>query len=78
MYPLHLFLRLETGTGRDDWLLLSVAAAALTTFIGIWLSSGGADQVTLGLRGIISDAVYEIGREEGPVPDLPPGEEETP
>lgn len=78
MVPFHHFLRLETGTGREEWLLVSAAAAALTTFLGIWLSSGGADHVTQSLRGVISDAVNEIGSDGATVTALPPKQEETP
>ncbi|WP_112310095.1 hypothetical protein [Pseudogemmobacter bohemicus] len=78
MVPFHLFLRLETGTGREDWLLISAAAAALTTFLGLWLSAGGADHVTQSLRGVISDAVNEIGSEGAAATALPPEQGEMP
>ena len=70
----HHFLRLETGTGREDWLVLSALAAAMTTFLGLWLSSGGGEQVTQRLHSVISDAVEEIGRDsaaETPPPAIP-------
>lgn len=55
------FIWHEAGTGREDWLVLSAIAAALTTFVGLWLSSGGGVQVIDSLRSVISDAVNDIG-----------------
>ncbi|NPD16964.1 hypothetical protein HOY34_17365 [Xinfangfangia sp. D13-10-4-6] len=72
MDSIHRFIWHEAGTGREDWLVLSAIAAAIATILGVWISAGGAQQVTNSLQSVISDAVNDIGSEVAVDPEAHP------